>query len=413
MSIQFKDGIWYAVIYYRDELNKKRYRWYPAEPNTEKAAEKLERKLRYKKDAGELIVSERSALKEFLQTWLEDAIKPSKAPATYTNFKYYTDCINKNLGDIQLSELKPLAITKHINKELERGLAPTSVHCQITTLKEALDQAVKWQLIATNPCSGVEIPARNDPGNNFWTLNQVDKFLDFTKATSLFIIWLLGFLCGLRRGEILGLRWQDVDLKDKSAFVRHSLDRMEEAAAERLQKQGKVVWFGSRSVHTSKDKQGKEHTKITVLALGPTKTKRSKGKVALPDMVVEILEFIRKRQMVNSARKGKMCDEAFVITKEDGRPYEPDYITHALPRYIGYYNKGKKPEDQLPAIRVHDMRHTYVSLLYDEGLDDKAVSEAARHSRTSFTTDYYVHIREQAKRKPAEVINAKFGTKII
>jgi hypothetical protein len=58
MSVQFKDGIWYAVIYYRDELNKKRYRWYPAEPNTEKAAEKLERKLRYKKDAGEAIYAE-------------------------------------------------------------------------------------------------------------------------------------------------------------------------------------------------------------------------------------------------------------------------------------------------------------------------------------------------------------------
>lgn len=415
MSVQFKDGIWYAVIYYRDEFNKKRYKWFPAEG--QKAAERLEREIRTKLDKGELTITNKTTLKQFLFKWLELEIKPHRRPATVEN---YTDRINalcSNLGEAQLDKLKPTTILEHINKELKRGLKPTSVQAQFAVLNQALKKAVQWQLLSRNPCDAVTPPQRNEPNNGVWTREQVTRFLDFNKESSMYLVWLLGFLCGLRRGEILGLQWQDVDLKNKCAQVRYSLDRMDEAEAIRLFEAKEIRWFGCKS-KTKTDKNGNPIAP-TVLALGPTKTKQSRGYVSLPDIVVDVMETIRKKQMAGLGSKKKnsatakltqLPDVNFVIRHSDGLPYEPDYITHALPRAIEAYNAQQDlPADKkLPEIRVHDMRHTYVTILYELGLDTKAVSEAARHAKTSFTSDYYVHLRKEVKQRPAEVINLNF-----
>ncbi|MDR7867798.1 MAG: tyrosine-type recombinase/integrase [Sporomusaceae bacterium] len=413
MSVQFKDNIWYAVVYYRDEFNKKRYKWYPAEG--QKAAERLEREIRSKLDKGELTITNKTTVKQYLNKWLELEIKPRRRPATVQNYQDRIDALCANLGEAQLDKLKPTTITEHLNKELARGLKPTSIQAQFAVLNQALKKAVLWQLLSRNPCDAVTPPQRNEPNNMVWSHEQVTRFLDFHRENSIYLVWLLGFLCGLRRGEILGLQWGNVDLKNKGAYVEYSLDRMDEEEAKRLLEQKEIKWYGCKS-KTKADKKGNP-IPPTVLALGPTKTKQSKGYASLPDIVIAVMEDIRKKQMAGIGNKKKnskvkqaqLCDQNFVIRHRDGLPYEPDYITHALPKAIEAYNNAQTEEkNKLPALRVHDMRHTYVTILYELGLDTKAVSEAARHAKTSFTADYYVHLRKEVKQRPAEIINLTF-----
>jgi len=374
MSIQFKDGIWYAVVYYRDEFGKQKYKWFPAEGK--QAAKNLEREKRTDMQRGEVIITSKTPLRKFLDEWLEVEIS-QKRPRTRGNYKLQADNLCRNLGDAQIGKLTPLTIQKHLNSEIKRGLKPTSVQYQYAVLNQALQKAVIWRFIAKNPCDAVDSPKRNEPNNAAWTLQQAETFLNYIKDTRMYLVGLLGLLCGLRREEILGLRWQDIDLKNKCAFIQHGL---------------------SRDPETHK------------LELGGLKTQKSKDFIGLPAPVIEVLSFERKAQMVEAARKNYYDNQNYVVCKPDGKPYDPSYVTHAIPKLIRRYNKEHK--DQLPIIRVHDMRHTYVTVLYELGLDDKAVSEAARHARTVFTSDYYVHLRREVQHRPAELINANFTTSL-
>jgi len=373
MSIQFKNDKWYAVVYYRDEFNKKKYEWIPA--SGQKEAERIERNRRTDKDNGRFVISTKSTVKEFLEKWLSLEIRPHKRPSTVANYENQVKALNRNLSEANLGKLKAMTIQEHLNLELKRGLKPTSIQYQFSVLKQALDKAVIWEIITRNPCDAVNRPQRNDPKNGIFTFEEVISFLNYIEKTKIYLIAVLGFFCGLRREEILGLRWLDVDIKGKNIFVRNGLYR------------------------------DKTTGKLT---LGGVKTKKSKDYVPLPDIVIEALKNERKRQM--QLKDKVIFKNRYVVCHDDGQPYDPSYITHAIPKLIKRYNENlEKGKSILPVIRVHDMRHSYVTMLYELGLDTKAVSEAARHARSSFTNDYYVHLRKSVKHRPAEVLNLNFA----
>jgi integrase len=415
MSIQKKGDIYYVVIPYRDEFNRSKNKWFKA-GKSEKAAKDLEREMFVAKKRGELCTEKRKTVEQYLNEWLSVAIKPKRRPKTVENYQGAINNIVKKLGDIALDKLKPVAIEKHINAELER-IKPTSVQYQYDVLNQALEKAVEWLYIPKNPCRGVDRPSRNEAKSMALTEEEAQVLIDITIGTELEIPVVLGLFQGLRRGEICGLRWSDVNFDKAILHIRHSLDWMDKEEAERQLKSGKVVWYGCESQKAS----GR------VLALGPVKTPKSKAQIGLSAYVSDLLgrakrqqEQSRSRKKVVNIKEGNKAKDGFVWVWPDERPHSPDYLDSQLRRVIQYYNKGgkhvgtknnphKPPELQLPEIRVHDLRHTHATLLYDAGMDSKAISADLRHTNSSFTDKFYIHLREKAQHRAASIMDAKFN----
>ncbi|MDT8902228.1 tyrosine-type recombinase/integrase [Anaeroselena agilis] len=423
MSIQEKNGIWYAVIMYRDPLtNKKKYKWVRAGKSS-KEAEKLERSLRTDLDRGNITFSDKTTLEKFLNQWLEIVIKPNLRASTYANYKVQIKNISKNLGNTDLIKLKAPQIQAHYNSELQRPLKkdkdgnvvktvrPTSVRLQHSILTMALDKAVEWQLIPKNPCNFTDPPQKNKPKNAAYAPQHVQTAIDIAEDTNLYLPVLLGFLCGLRRGEICGLRWSDLNLREKYAKVQHSLDRMNIDDAIRLHKDGIVAWYG----YPSKDNK-------SVLALGPVKTDESEGYVSLPTIVINELRMELLAQIIQMERLGPSYhDHDFVWIWDDGRPHDPDYLYHSFKKMIRRQNKAVDDDSKIPAnekearklpdIRPHDMRHTHATLLLRSKIDTKIVSQKLRHKKASFTQDYYQHVHKDMQEETANVMDEMFGKK--
>lgn len=410
MSIQQKGDVYYVVLPYRDSKGKKKYKWYKSGKSI-KAAQKMERQLLTDIDRGQYVITDKMILSEFLDRWIDTVIKPNKRPSTTINYQAQVKNLKRTLGSITLDKLNALTIQEHYNSEYERGLKPTSVQYQHAVLKQALDKAVAWQFIMKNPCDLVDAPKRNKPKNAVFTPEQVQTLLDVSKSTSLYLPLLLGFLCGLRRGEICGLRWQDINLKEKSAFIQHSLDRMDRNSAILEEKKGHVVWW----MDEGEDKK-------SVLALGPVKTDESQGYIPLPGIVIAALRLESLRQKKNKLALGEAYNKyGFVWAWEDGKAHDPDYLYHAYQKKIKSYNKSvdcndeipekEKEQHKLPLIRVHDMRHTHATLLLRKKIDIKIVSKKIRHKRSSFTADYYQHVQNDMQDETATAMDELFNKK--
>ena len=410
MSIEQKNGIYYAVIPYTDS-GKQKHKWVRSGTSI-KEAEKLERKLRAEYERGEITFGKKMTVRAFCDEWLALQITPKKAPATVTNYTGHLNNICKSIGTIDLAKLTARDIEKHYLSEANRGLSPTSIECQHATLRQALNAAVSWRLIIKNPAAEIlSPPKRNKPKNAVYTPEQVQELLNAAQGTEMYLPAMLGFLVGLRRGEICGLRMQDIDLKNKSANIRHALDRMKIEDAEKMKKEEKVVWFGRPA------KGGK-----TVLALGPLKTDSSEGFVPLPDLVVaaikaEIVEKKKQKLKFGTAYK----DFDFLWTTDDGNPQDPDHLYHAFQLLITTHNaevqnneklkEADKLKKTLPMIRPHDMRHTHATLLLRKKIDIKIVSKKIRHKRASFTQDYYQHVADDMQSDTAIAMDELFTTK--
>ncbi|MBP2653779.1 MAG: phage integrase family protein [Firmicutes bacterium] len=372
MSIHQKNSNWYVIISYKDAFGKFKKKWYKSGPIASdkdgKKALQLEIKLLLDLERGNITLSEKSTVKEFLAKWLDLEINLTKKPRTAYTYKKKMDNISKDIGHITISKLTAIQIKEHINSELKRGLKPNSINAEMTVFKQAMKKAVQWQIITKNPCEFVDLPKRNEPKSSIYSSEQVEKFFAIIRDTDLYLPCMLGFMCGLRRGEICGLRWQDIDLDNKVAIIAHSYNR---------------------NPFTGK------------MELQEVKTSASKSRIPLPNVVISALTLEQLKQKKDRLKyKTAYQESGHVWAQKTGQPHQPDHFYIKFRKILTAHN--------LPVIRPHDMRHTFATLLYESGLDDKAVSGAVRHSKASFTSDYYVHLREQVKRKPADAINDLF-----
>jgi len=361
-----------VVITYRDTLGKKKHKWYKSGPVSEdkrrKKAEKLERQILTDLERGVIVISEKSTLEEYLKKWLELEIKPNKRPETLYNYTNLLGQVINGIGHISVDKLTPIRVKEYFNAEIARGLKISSIATQLSLFNRAMRTAVQWQIIARNPCEYIDLPKRDEPKNATYGPEQVEQVLGIVKGTHLLLPCLLGFLCGLRVGEICGLRWQDIDLVNKTATIQHSFD---------------------------------QNPVTRIPGLKPVKTAKSKATIALSDPVVAALKAELLQQKKDQLKSKGRVDQDHVWCWPNGNPH--------VPGWFYYQFKTLLSDNGLPAIRPHDMRHTFATMLYESGLDDKGVSGAVRHSSSNFTANYYVHLRETVKRKPADAINALFN----
>jgi integrase len=362
-------GHWAIVIDLRDPTGKRKRKWHSF-AGTKRGAQDECARLISELKAGNYVEASKETVAAFLDRWLAD-IKSRVSPRTHER---YVELARKNivpaLGTMPLKKLRPADISAAYATALASGrrdgnggLSTRTVLHIHRVLKQALAQAVQWEMIARNPCSGVKPPKVPPKPMHTYDLAQTMELIGAMRGTRLFVPVVLAVLCGLRRGEIAALRWRNVDLAAGQVAVVQSAEQTK------------------AGVRYKEPKSGRART------------------VALSATVVEELRAHRIRQAEELLRLGtRLSDETFVCAREDGEPLQPNSFTHDWDRKI--------VQTTLPRIRFHDLRHAHATHMLASGVHPKIASERLGHSKIGITLDLYSHVLPNMQADAAAVVDA-------
>lgn len=294
---------------------------------------------------------DRQTVKAYLEDWLENVIRPNREPVTYEDYlKVVTLWIVPYVGDILLAKLTARDVQAMVNALVARKLSPKSIKIARGVLSIALNRAVAEQLIGLNVvplAKGPRVPKRK-PG--LWTPEEALTFLAACRGHRLEALFLVALAIGLRRGEVIGLRWQDIDL-DRGRLT--------------------VAQARKRALGVEYD--------------GPPKTEAGLRDVLLPRFAVAALVSHRERQAIEREQAGdhwQISDRVF--TGLLGEPLSMD-----APRYFFQQIAARAG---VTRIRFHDLRHNCATLLLAQGVPMKIVQELLGHSQMRLTADLYTHV---------------------
>jgi integrase len=357
---QRSKGSWSIVIDVgRDpETGKRRQQWYTVKGTKKDAERELREKLR-SVETGSYVKPERTSLGEYLKHWVDSYAVVHTSPRTAEGYQAIVNrYLIPALGGISLCELQPRHLEKYYADALSHGrldgkggLSPRTVLHQHRLLSEALSHAVKQGLLVRNVAEAV-VPPRPG-GSEMATLSGADvpKFLDAAGQTAFYTLFYAALYTGMRRGELLGLRWCDIDLGKASISVVQTLYKLSS---------GKFVIKEPKSPH-------------------------SRRSVALSPSLTELLRQHHAEQEAQKVLLGKMLTgRDLVFAHPDGSPLDPSTVTHAFGKLIR--------KAGLPHIRFHDLRHTHATLMLKGGVHPKIVSERLGHANIGITLDTYSHV---------------------
>ena len=247
---QRKDGRWCGVVDLGWEGGKRKRKWlYGA---TRKAvADALNKALR-DNSQGLRIAVERQTLGQFLSRWLAESVKPSVRPLTYEQYAQHVRLyIEPRIGKVQLSKLGSQQVQSLVHAKLKEGLSPRTVQITLFVLRRALAQAAKWDLIVRNVAELVDSPRVERKEVKPPTGEQVQAFLRALKGERLEALFTVGFALGLRRGEVLGLRWEDVDFENRTISIKQAVQRSGGKHATGDEKGSKLHFVAPRTIEAS------------------------------------------------------------------------------------------------------------------------------------------------------------------
>ncbi|MCR3922826.1 MAG: site-specific integrase [Firmicutes bacterium] len=317
---------------------------------------------------------------EWLDTWLNDYMKDSIRATTWASYETQVrKHIKPALGDVKLQKVQADHVQKLLREKQQDGarvdgqkgkLSSRSVRYIYTVIHASLEHAVKTRKLAYNPCDGVKLPAKSNGNENkklkVLTAEDLKKLLDITNQTRHNTLIQLALQTGLRRGELLGLKWTDINYSTKTLTVNRNLVR--------IPKEG---------LGFQKPKNGK--TRI----------------VGLTDSMIKELENHGTQQLWEKKQAEKSYqDDGLIFCTEEGKPIDP----RAFNRY--YEQMLKKAE--LPHMGIHSLRHTFTELAYNSGVDIKTISEILGHHSTAFTMDIYQHLNQEMLDDSAKKIDKMF-----
>ncbi|MGO9450971.1 MAG: tyrosine recombinase XerC [Candidatus Binataceae bacterium] len=351
-----KDGRWEARLNLGWHDGKRVRKSYFASTREEVA--KLLADAKSQHDKGIPIPHSAITVEAFLTGWLEN-VKPTIRPRTYESYELHVrHHINPEIGSVRLSGLRPEHVRRLFKRHLDAGLAPQTVVHTRTVLNTALRQAIGDRLLSWNPVSSVKPPKVRRRVYAQFTKDQARAFLQAAENTRLGAAFAIGLSLGLRRGEVLGLRWRDVDLDGLTLRVEQTIQRIRAKVA------------GTAGFRVSEPK-----------------TERSRRTLVLPAMLVPLLRRHRARQAQERLAAGTDWNDAqggLLFTTPLGRPIEP--------RDVQAEFKATLTAAKLPDMRLHDLRHAAATFLIAQGLPLRLVMEVLGHSTIALTANTYGHI---------------------
>jgi integrase len=345
-----KDGLYMARYTVQTATGAKRKAVYGK--TRKEAAEKLTKALA-DRDMGLVLEGENRTLAAFLDGWLEGTVKGSVKATTYESYERLIRChIKPELGRRKLKTLAPDHVQALYQRKLDSGLAPGTVRQIHSVLSRALDQAVKWGTVPRNVCKVTTPPKPDAEEIRPLDAEQARQLLRTAGGERFEALYVLAVTAGLRIGELLALRWQDVDLEASGATLR--VRRTKSTA-----KSGPVF----------------------------TTPKNGKGRsIRLTRHAIEALKAHRATQNVERLKAGVLWqDNGLVFCTHGGRPLDSHNVARTS------FKPLLKRAD-LPDIRFHDLRHTCATLLLSRGHHPKLVQELLGHASVALTLDRYSHV---------------------
>jgi integrase len=320
---------------------------------------------------GSPIASDRQTIGQYLEQWLEESHKATIRAKTYKSYDYIIHShLIPGLGRVVLSRLTPQQLQAFMNAKLEEGLSPRTVQYCHAVLRAALEQAVRWGLIARNIARLVKPPRIKRSDVQPLDPEQARRLLLTVQGHRLEALFTVALAVGLREGEALGLRWQDVDLESGRISIRVALQRI----------------------------GGK-------LRIEEVKSATSRRHISLPQVAVEALRAHRQQQQQEQVILGDSWpDTGLVFTSTRGTPLEPRNVVrlfHSMLQRAG-----------LPHKRFYDLRHTCATLLLVQGVHPRVVMEILGHSQISLTMNTYSHVSPTLQHEAASRMDELLSRKI-
>ena len=300
----------------------------------------------------------------WMDEWFENVAKIKVRPSSHQTYRGYIDNhIKPSIGNIPLEKLTTMDLQKLYRTLLTKGrverieaenqpsgLSAKTVRNINQVISSALDLAVAQKIIPSNPTDACELPKVEHREMQTIPEEQLQAFLAEAKATGVYEMYYIELATGLRRGELLGLKWQDIDWKNGIIKVRRQIARVD----------GQIVE-------------------------APLKTKNSYRTVTISPQAIEVL----KRQ------RAKTHDQ-YVFPSPNGGPISPDSVNNMLKRVLARAG--------IPKVRFHDLRHTFATIALQNGVDIKTVSGMLGHFSAGFTLDTYAHVTTAAQKEAAQTM---------
>jgi integrase len=366
----------------RDPVTGKRRTQTKTVRGTKKEAQAELRRQLNALDEGTFVEPAKLTVAEYLDWWLTNEAAFNVTTRTLQGYREKVDKhVVPEIGAVRLQKLQPIHLQEMYTRKLQSGrrdgrggLAPRSVVQLDRILNVALKRARQLRLIANNPVDDVRRPQIPKHEVDVLTDAEVKALLAHLDGTRLYVPVYLALSTGLRRGELLGLQWRDIDFDAKRLHVRRSVEQTRPQEAD----------SGARYVLTLKE----------------PKTKASKRTVSLPDSALEVLAAHQRAQKEERLKLGlgRPEPESLLFTKLDGSMLVPDHVGAQFKVAAGKAGLGKRG--------LHTLRHTHITNLLRVGVHVKVASERAGHSSVSVTLDIYSHVVPDMQDDAAQKVDA-------
>jgi integrase len=364
---QRRDGRWAASISLEGGKRKTFY------GKTRKEVQEQLKKAQHEQLQGTLVTTPQQKVEQFLTHWLEDAHKQSIRLRTYERYEEILRLhLIPGIGHHPLQKLTPQHLQAFYKQKLEEGLSSTTVASFHNVLHKALETAVRWNLVARNVCSLVTPPRRRHYEIQPLSIEQVKRLQSVIHDHRMEALFLLALGTGMRRAELMGLKWQDLDFALGTLQVRRILTRVPTKAR---------AGQGPSYVETE------------------PKTDRGRRCLFLPSFVLEALKRHRVHQLEEKQKAGPAWqDHDYVFCTSIG--------THLNPtRDMLDQLKALLEKAELPDVRFHDLRHSAATALLALDTNPKIVQEVLGHSAISVTMDIYSHVLPTMQKEAMSKLN--------
>ena len=373
-------GLYYVILSYRDSSNKRKQKWIPTGitekgNNKRLANQKLEEiKRNYKQYLPVECSFETNEAEKYFEVYLNEWLESYKHKIEENTYYSYKTIVTKVTEyfkgkNIKLKDLKPVHIQKFYDSLYKKGLGGNSILHYHANIRKALDSAMKLDIIPSNPADKIERPKKEQFIGDCYNLEELQTLFEKSKDDPLEIVIQIASFYGLRRSEVLGLKWSAFDFKNDTITIKHKV------------------------VETIVD------DKRTILL--KDKTKNSSSYRSLP-LIPEIKEKLLEHKKKIEANK-KMCGESYnkeykdyIFVNAIGKIFRPEYITDHFSLLL--------KKNNLRHIRFHDLRHSCASLLLAKNIPMKAIQEWLGHSTYSTTANLYTHLESNTKNVSANVL---------
>ena len=360
------DGRWMARYYaWTTTGTRKRITIYAA--TRQEAADQL-RQAQERNRQGIPVPDKTWRLGDWLDHWLANVVAVNRRPATWQLYDMMIRLYLKpGLGSVPLGRLSVARVQSFLNGQLAAGQSIRNVQVMRTVLSLALTRAMREELIVRNVARLAELPAWERQSITPWTVTEARQFLTAARTDPLYPAFVLLLLYGLRCGEVLGLRWRDIDQADGEIRIR-----------QQVQRSRGQLWTG------------------------PVKTAAGRRDLPLLPLARDVLDLRSQAQAADRAELGSAWqDNGLIFTTRTGRPVEPRNLTRSFHRICAAHD--------LRRIKLHHLRHTTATLLKNLGVPARDAQLILGHSRLAVTLEIYSHEDHGARREALTKISIALG----